>query len=142
MLALLAGSAGSSTDSVRTKAILYVIAGTAIIVLISLLLDIVKRYIRGLDIAALGALLFWLGHEAAKSEISQAYAPYLYAVGGTLVVTGLIAFILIKIIRHKRNVKKKMAMERETVMQQREQALREKEAQKAAEAAAETAPSE
>ena len=47
----------------------YIIAGIIIILLISLLIDIIRRYIRGLDMAAIGGLLLWISFRIADVPI-------------------------------------------------------------------------
>ena len=61
MLSSFLGTASASANSLESKLMLYIIAGIVILVIINLLLDSVRKYIRGLDTAALGVLFLWLG---------------------------------------------------------------------------------
>lgn len=97
----------SRADGFKGKLIFYIIVGIVALVIISALLDGIKKYIRGLDTAALGALLIWLGYESNKIALVKSLSDLLYLVGGTLVVVGLLLFIIIKIIRAKRRARNK-----------------------------------
>lgn len=94
-----------AAEGFKGKLIFYIIVGIVALVIISALLDGIKKYIRGLDTAALGALLIWLGYESNKIALVKSLADLLYLVGGTLVVVGLLLFIIIKIIRAKRRAR-------------------------------------
>ena len=108
-------------EGFKGKLILYIVAGIVVLVIISLLLDGIRKYIRGLDTAALGALLIWLGYEANKFALVKSLSDLLYLVGGTLVVVGLLVFIIIKLIRGKRKARDKYkAKHQELEKQQRE----------------------
>lgn len=102
MFETLAGSLADKRDALEAKLMLYIVLGIIAIVVVSLLLDGIRRYIRGLDTAALGALLIWAGYQASKIKIISVVTNLLYLIGGTLVAVGLLAFILLKIIRRKR----------------------------------------
>ena len=107
MLGSLVSSFAGRADGFKGKMILYIIAGIVILVIVSALLDGIKKYIRGLDTAALGAILIWLGYESNKLALVKSLSDLLYLVGGTLVVAGLLLFIIIKIIRGKRRARNK-----------------------------------
>ena len=112
----------SKTGAFKSKLILYIIVGIVALVIISVLLDGIKKYIRGLDTAALGALLIWLGSVSNKYALVKTLSDLLYLVGGTLVAVGLLVFIIIKVIRGKRRARKKQA-----VKQAAEKEIKEKE---------------
>ena len=95
----------AAADGTKTKVILFIVAGIVLIVLIGLLIDGIRKYIRGLDTAALGGLLLWLGYKNSENAATQSLSELMYIVGATLLVTGLLVFIIIKIIRHKHKQK-------------------------------------
>ena len=119
-------SSFSQTAAFKSKLILYIIVGIVALVIISVLLDGIKKYIRGLDIAALGALLFWLGTVSNKYALVKALSDLLYLVGGTLVVVGLLVFIIIKLVRGKRRARRKQAMRQEAEKEAAEKEAEEK----------------
>ena len=51
--------------------------------------------------------MIWLGYESNKIALVKSLSDLLYLVGGTLVVVGLLLFIIIKIIRAKRRARTK-----------------------------------
>ena len=75
----------------------YIIAGIIIILLISLLIDIIRRYIRGLDMAAIGGLLLWISFRIADVPIVKILCGILNLVGGTLLAAGLAIFAAIRL---------------------------------------------
>ena len=119
MGSLISSFAGTA-DSIKDNLFLYIILGIIALVIISVLLDGIKRFIRGLDIAALGALFIWLGFEADKIAIASSVSDLLYLVGGTLAVTGVLVFIIIKLIRGKRKARRNRAMQQAAEKEQRE----------------------
>ncbi len=102
MFGTLVSSFTEKKDALEFKIMLYIILGIIAIVVVSLLIDGIRRYIRGLDTAALGALLIWVGYQASKIKIISVVTNLLYLIGGTLLAVGLLVFILLKIIRRKR----------------------------------------
>lgn len=105
MFGSLISSLTENLDGFRTKAVLYLIAGVAVIVILSVLLDGVRKYIRGLDTAALGALFIWLGYEAAQYSLTKGAAIYMLAAGGTMAVLGILIFIISRSFRRSRKRK-------------------------------------
>ena len=118
--------------SMEFKLVLFIILGIVVIVIISLLLDGIRKAIRSLDIAALGALLVWCGFKASDIAIVEVVSSLLYLIGGTLFAVGLMAFVLLKVIRHKRNVRIREAEEAEYYAQQAEAAAKAKAAEEQA----------
>ena len=112
-------------DGFKGKLILYIILGITAVVIISVLLDGIKKYIRGLDTAALGGLLIWLGYEANKIALVRTLSDLLYLVGGTLVVVGLIVFIIIRMIKGKRKARNQYNAKHQEAVKE---AIKEKEA--------------
>lgn len=102
MFEALAGSLADKKDALEFRLTLYIVLGIVAIVVVSLLIDGIRKYIRGLDTAALGALLIWIGYQASKIKVISVVTNLLYLIGGTLVAAGLLVFILLKIIRRKR----------------------------------------
>ena len=78
----------------KSKLLLYVIAGIIAIVLLSLILDKIRKYIRGLDTAAIGALVFWLGYKVSQLAVPKGVAEIMVLAGATLIIVGLLVFIL------------------------------------------------
>lgn len=106
MFGSLTSTVASKAGALETKLILYIVLGIVAIVILNLLLDGVRKYIRGLDTAALGALFIWLGYKASEMALVNVLSNLLLLVGGTLVAVGLLSFILLKLFRHKRSVKR------------------------------------
>ena len=107
MFGSLVSTFAGNADGFKGKLILYIIVGIVALVIVNLLLDGIRRYIRGLDTAVLGALLIWLGYQSDKIALVRTLSDLLYLVGGTLAVTGLVVFIITMIIRGKRNARDK-----------------------------------
>ena len=97
----IATSVANAKSALEFKLILYIVLGIVAIVLVNLLLDGIRKAIRGLDTAALGGIILWTGHKAAEIKIISVVSGLLYLIGGTLVAVGLLVFILLKVIRHK-----------------------------------------
>lgn len=97
-------SLAEKAGSFETKLALYIIAGVVVLVIVNLLLDGIRKYIRGLDTAALGALFIFLGYKAAEIKLVSVLSNLLYLVGGTLFATGILIFIIKSIIKRKRAV--------------------------------------
>lgn len=93
-------------ERLEFKVALYIIAGVVAIAIVSLLLDGIKKAIRGLDIAALGALFVYVGYRVSQIRFSGIVSSILYLVGGTLVVVGILAFVLLKLFKRSRVRKK------------------------------------
>ncbi len=98
------GSLTEKASSLETKLALYIVAGVIVLVIVNLLLDGIRKYIRGLDTAALGALLIFLGYKAAELKLVSVLSNLLYLVGGTLFITGILIFVIKTIIKRKRAV--------------------------------------
>lgn len=95
-------SIGEVFGDIKTKFIVYTILGIIVIVIISLLLDGVRKYIRGLDTAALGALLLFVGYKTYSIPLISTVAKLLL-VGGTLFVVGILVFVIFRLIKRKHN---------------------------------------
>ena len=98
------GSLTEKASSLETKLALYIVAGVIVLVIVNLLLDGIRKYIRGLDTAALGALLIFVGYKAAELKLVSVLSNLLYLVGGTLFITGILIFVIKTIIKRKRAV--------------------------------------
>ena len=98
------GSLTDKASSLETKLALYIVAGVIALVIVNLLLDGIRKYIRGLDTAALGALLIFVGYKAAELKLVSVLSNLLYLVGGTLFITGILIFVIKTIIKRKRAV--------------------------------------
>ena len=103
MFGSLFSNIGASAGSLESKLFMYVVAGVAALVIINLLLDGIRKYIRGLDTAALGGLFIWLGYKSAKLSLVNVLSHLLYLIGATLLIMGLIIFIIMMMIRRKRS---------------------------------------
>lgn len=102
MFGSLISSIGDKKDALEFKLALYIVLGIVAIVVISLLLDSIRRFIRGLDTAALGALLLWIGHKASEIKIISIVSNLLYLIGGTLFAVGLLVFIVLTLFKRRR----------------------------------------
>ena len=118
MVKSLVASAGDKLDAFRTKLIIYIVIGIVIIVIISLLLDGIRKIIRGLDIAALGALFLWLGIKSKNVILINVASRYLLAAGGTLFIIGLLVFLILRLIRRKHDDRVYMKRQRKLEKQQ------------------------
>ena len=107
MFGSLLATIGEKKDALEFKVTLYIIIGIVAIVVIRVLIDGIRKYIRGLDTAALGALFLWLGHWAAGVKVVSVVSKLLYIVGGTLFGVGLLVFVILQLI--KRGRKKRIA---------------------------------
>lgn len=123
MFGSLVSSFTGDAAAFRSKLIMYIIIGIVAIVIISALLDGIKKYIRGLDTAALGALFIWLGYESNKIALVKSLSDLLYLAGGTLAVTGVILFIITRILRRKRNIRAARARQKEAENDQKIRAM-------------------
>ena len=103
MFGSLFSNVGASAGSLESKLFMYVVAGVAALVIINLLLDGIRKYIRGLDTAALGGLFIWLGYKSAQLSLVSVLSHLLYLIGATLLIMGLIIFIIMMMIRRKRS---------------------------------------
>ena len=102
LVSTMSGKAGAF----ESKLMLYIIGSVLALVIINLLLDGIRKFIRGLDTAALGALLIWIGHKASTLSLVSVLTNLLYLIGGTLFISGVLIFIIMTMIKHKRAVKR------------------------------------
>ena len=100
------GALTAKASAFETKLMLYIVLGVAALVIVNLLLDGIRRYIRGLDSAALGALLIFLGYKASEFKLVAVLTNRLYLIGGTLFVLGILIFIIMLTVKRKRAVKR------------------------------------
>lgn len=106
MFGSLANSVAAKANALETKLMLYIVAGIVVLVIVNILLEGIRRYIRGLDTAALGGIFLWLGYESSKIAVVSVLKNLLYLVGGTLCATGLVVFVITMLIRSKRSAKR------------------------------------
>lgn len=102
MFGSLISSLTDTKNSLEFKLTLFVIGAIVVLVIVNLLLDSIRKYIRGLDTAALGGILIWVGYKASDLAMISVVTKLLYLIGGTLLVVGLLVFILFKLFRRKR----------------------------------------
>ena len=100
------GSLSAKASAFESKLMLYIILGVVALVIVNLLLDGVRKFIRGLDTAALGALLIFLGYKASGFQLVNVLTNLLYLVGGTLLATGILVFVIMRLIKRKRKAKR------------------------------------
>jgi len=100
------GSAAAKASAFESKLILYIVLGVLALVIINLLLDGIRRYIRGLDTAGLGAIFIFLGYKASGFKMVSALTNLLYLVGGTLFASGILIFVLMLLFRRRRSAKR------------------------------------
>ena len=105
MFESLLAAVGDKSDPHELKLALYIVIGIVVLVILNTLIDGIRRHIRGLDTAALGALFLFLGHKAAGVKLISVLSNLLYLVGGTLVAVGLLLFIILKLFRRDRKKK-------------------------------------
>ena len=106
MFGSLANSMAAKANALETKLMLYIVAGIVVLVIVNILLEGIRRYIRGLDTAALGGIFLWLGFESSKIAVVSVLKNLLYLVGGTLCITGLVVFVISMLVRSKRSAKR------------------------------------
>ena len=92
-------SLAGRADALETKITLYIVLGIVAIVIVSNLLDAVRSYIRGLDTAALGGLFLWLSYKSSDIIAAKTFTGLLLLIGVTLLVTGLLLFIVTRLFR-------------------------------------------
>ena len=100
------GSLSAKASAFESKLMLYIILGVVALVIVNLLLDGVRKFIRGLDTAALGALFIFLGYKASGFQLVNVLTNLLYLVGGTLLATGILVFVIMRLIKRKRKAKR------------------------------------
>lgn len=98
-------------DSIEFKLALTIIGIILAVVIVSLLLDGIRKFIRGLDIAALGVLIIWLGHKASKIALISVVTKLVNLIGITLLIVGILVFVLLRLIRSGRSSRKKREIE-------------------------------
>ena len=108
MFGSLIDSLTDGLDSFKTKAILYIVLAVFVLVILSVLLDGIRKYIRGLDTAVFGGLVIWLAYEANQYSLTKSAAVYIFAAGGALLVSGIIVFMISNSIRSSRNRRRTM----------------------------------
>ena len=96
----------AKAGALETKLALYIVGGIIALVIVNLLLNGIRKYIRGLDTAALGGIILWLGFESSKIAVVSVLKNLLYLVGGTLCITGLVVFVISLLVRNKRAAKR------------------------------------
>lgn len=96
-------------DGINIKLKLYLVLFIIAIVLVSLLLDKVRKFIRGLDTAALGALFIWVSSKIPDVPAVKVLAEFLMTAGITLAAFGVVIFIVSKIFRPLRARRKYQA---------------------------------
>ena len=106
MFGSLGNAAAAKAGALETKLALYIVGGIIALVIVNLLLDGIRKYIRGLDTAALGGIFLWLGFESSKIAVVSVLKNLLYLVGGTLCITGLVVFVISMLVRSKRSAKR------------------------------------
>ena len=106
MFGSLGNAVAAKAGALETKLALYIVGGIIALVIVNLLLDGIRRYIRGLDTAALGGIMLWLGYESSKLALVNVLTNLLYLIGGTLCVTGLIVFVISMVVRSKRSARR------------------------------------
>ena len=106
MFGSLGNAVAAKAGALETKLALYIVGGIIALVIVNLLLDGIRRYIRGLDTAALGGIFLWLGFESSKIAVVSVLKNLLYLVGGTLCITGLVVFVISMLVRSKRSAKR------------------------------------
>ena len=106
MFGSLGNAVAAKAGALETKLALYIVGGIIALVIVNLLLDGIRRYIRGLDTAALGGIILWLGFESSKIAVVSVLKNLLYLVGGTLCITGLVVFVISMLVRSKRSAKR------------------------------------
>ena len=100
------GALSAKASAFESKLMLYIVLGVIALVIVNLLLEGVRRFIRGLDTAGLGALLIFLGYKASEFKLVSVLTNLLYLIGGTLFVLGVLIFVLMTLIKRKRTAKR------------------------------------
>ena len=100
------GSLSAKASAFESKLMLYIIIGVVALVIVNLLLDGVRKFIRGLDTAALGALFIFLGYKASEFQLVNVLTNLLYLIGGTLFALGILIFIIMRVVKRKRTAKR------------------------------------
>ena len=101
MVASIAGSMAGITQSLETKLTLYIVIFIVAVVIVNNLIDGIRSYIRGLDSAVLGGIFLYLAHRASDVALVKPLTGLLTLIGATLVITGLVIFIVTRAIKAK-----------------------------------------
>ena len=89
---------------------LYFILGVIALIVLVLLLDTIRKYIRGLDIAAVGGLFLWVSSKIDETPIIKGLCGVFTTIGETLLIGGLAVFIILRVTHYllKRRKQKKL----------------------------------
>lgn len=104
----------------------YIVLLIVAVVLIGALLDGVRNMIKGLDTSLLGGLLVWIGYKVKDVPDAAGASTLIYVIGGTLIASGILVFILTRLYRHKRHVRIVQRAEQEREWERIQQLEKEK----------------
>lgn len=104
----------------------YIVLLIVAVVLIGALLDGVRNMIKGLDTSILGGLLVWIGYKVKDVPDAAGASTLIYVIGGTLIASGILVFILTRLYRHKRHVRIVQRAEQEREWERIQQLEKEK----------------
>lgn len=104
----------------------YIVLLIVAVVLIGALLDGVRNMIKGLDTSLLGGLLVWIGYKVKDVPDAAGASTLIYVIGGTLIASGILVFILTRMYRHKRHVRIVQRAEQEREWEKIQQLEKEK----------------
>ena len=104
----------------------YIVLLIGAVVLIGALLDGVRNMIKGLDTSILGGLLIWIGYKVKDVPDAAGASTLIYVIGGTLIASGILVFILTRVYRHKRHVRIVQRAEQEREWERIQQLEKEK----------------
>lgn len=104
----------------------YIVLLIVAVVLIGALLDGVRNMIKGLDTSILGGLLIWIGYKVKDVPDAAGASTLIYVIGGTLIASGILVFILTRVYRHKRHVRIVQRAEQEREWERIQQLEKEK----------------
>lgn len=104
----------------------YIVLLIVAVVLIGALLDGVRNMIKGLDTSILGGLLVWIGYKVKDVPDAAGASTLIYVIGGTLIASGILVFILTRVYRHKRHVRIVQRAEQEREWEKIQQLEKEK----------------
>lgn len=88
-------------DAFKMKMLIWLLIIVGLFILISLCSQAIKRIIRGLDIAAVGGLLVWLGTKVPDIVFVRDLEKTLMMIGIGLLVFGLAIFVISRFVAGK-----------------------------------------
>lgn len=102
-----------SWDTFKMQLFIGLLIVVGIVLILSVCPSVVRSFIRGLDVAAVGGVLVWLGTRVPEILFIDDMELPLVGVGVALIVLGLFIFIVAKVMGGRRRAKERFKAETE-----------------------------